>query len=77
MGVSLTWKPENPNKGEYFASGSRIHDALERAFGSPPFTLHSSDISVLYGIKACGFEEVQEIIDAIEKHDAVVIDASW
>jgi len=58
MGVSLTWRPENPNKGESFASGSWMHDALERAFSTPPFTLHRSDISVLYGIKACGFDEI-------------------
>lgn len=77
MGVSFTWKPENPNKGISFAGGSGLHGIMEEAFGGFPITLKKENISVLEGIKVCNNPDIQELIDAIYEHDAVVVEAHW
>ena len=77
MGVSLTWKPTDPTIGKSFASGSNLHKYLENAFGCFPLTLTRDHIPVLEGIKACGYDDINELISAILEHDSVDVEDHW
>lgn len=77
MSVSLTWKPTDPSTGESFSSGGRFHQALEKAFGPCPLTIGSTEVGTLKGFVACGYEDAEELIEAINAHDSIDIEAHW
>ncbi len=77
MGVSLTWKPTDPSTGESFSSGGRFHQALEKAFGPCPMTIGLRELGTLRGFVACGYEEADELIDAINANNSIDIEAYW
>ena len=77
MGVGLNWKPTDRTRGKDFAAGSQLHGILEHAFGTFPVTLTRKDIGKLEGIWFCGYQEVQELINAILEFDSVDVEAEW
>jgi len=77
MGVSLSWKPTDPSQGTSFASGSKLHSILENSFGGFPITFTNADVSKLEGIMACGYEDIQDLITAIYKHESVDVEDCW
>ena len=77
MGVSFTWLPYKPKTGKSWGSGSSLNSALEELFGSFPIILTQSDIPKLEGVKACGYEEISEIIQALYEYEKIKIEAHW
>ena len=77
MGVSLEWKPVDPKAGFGFEGGSRLHKILEDEFGGYPITLGENEFNILVGIRACGYEGVQDLIDAVSEHGRIEIDCNW
>lgn len=70
MSCCVLWKPVN-NTGKYVGSGS-FRDILDRKYGFPS-KLGWSDIPYLEGIKDCGHEEAQILIDAIRGEEQIEI----
>lgn len=77
MSVSFTWKPVDPNDGISWGAGSKLHSILEEVFGGFPITLSKKDVGVLRGISASGYKEVDELINAINEHRDIEIEAHW
>lgn len=77
MGVSLNWKPVKPDNSITFASGSAINKALIEAFGELPVRLSYPHIERLKGIRACGFEDIDDLIEALEKNEQIEVDSQY
>ncbi len=77
MGVSFTWEPVNPKKQNSFAAGSTLYKHLENAFGSFPLLLDRSHIEKLEGICCCDNHDLKCLIDAIDEHGSVRVEAHW
>ena len=77
MGVSLTWRPLNPNSGTSFAAGSTLHGYLKSGFGDYPIVFTEKDIPKLEGIIACGYDDLWDLIEAIRMHEKVEVRDHW
>lgn len=77
MGVSFTWMPYEPKHGKSWGSGSSLHSALTNLFGEFPIILKTSDISKLEGIKACGYDDIEELISALYDYEQIKIEDHW
>ena len=77
MGASIMWRPVNPKQFESCASGSRFHQALEKAFGSLPVVLSNKDIPKLEGMVAAGMEDLGELIHAIYDHETIEVSVQY
>ena len=77
MGVSFTWQPTYPDKGHSFASGSLLNTALTNAFGEFPIKLTALDIGKLEGIIACGFDDMSEVLEALNHYKEIEIKDHW
>ena len=76
MGVSITWAPVATSQASV-ASKSALFEALQNAFGNMPMNLERQHVGTLKGIRACGHQGADELIDAIHKHGEIQVDASW
>lgn len=73
----MFWKPVKPIKETCFASGSTLHKYMENAFGIFPLKLVLVDVGVLKGIKACGYDELDTLISALQEHIILEVTAEW
>ena len=62
MSCSVLWKPVKDD-GKYVGKGS-FRDVLDKKYGFPA-TLNRLDVPYLEGMRDCGHEEAQILIDAI------------
>jgi len=77
MGATLTWRPVK-NDARVWGSGSKLASILRTAFRCPlPVELGEKEIPILIGILACGHEDVQGLIDAIQEHGRVVVEVEY
>ena len=70
MTCSVLWKPVNTD-GKYVGSG-RFREILDKKYGFPA-KLTNSDIQYLEGVRDCGYDEVQVLIDAIYENIEIEI----
>ena len=77
MGVSMSWKPTDPNRGTFFAGGSTLHRILETTFRTFPTTFTEKDVGKLEGVAACGYDDLYKLITAIHEHGSVDVEAHW
>ena len=77
MSVSIGWRPVNPKQLTYISSTSSLHSALENAFGAFPLRLDAESLDTLVGIRACGYEGADGLIDAVEEKGAIEVVAEW
>ena len=77
MGVSFTWEVIGPVEEHSFGHGSTLNKVLEECFGAFPFDVNATDVGVLKGIKACGHDGIQELIDAIYEHEKIRVKSHW
>ena len=75
MSVSMTYRPHNPEHGKHFSNRSNLHKILEDTFGDFPITLCDSQIDILRGISACGYEDVDELVSAIHEFGKIKVEA--
>jgi len=77
MGALLSYRIVDPQEATCFASGGRFRTALENAFGTLPAILDRKNIPVLNGMVACGFDDFQELIDAICEYGKVEVTVEY
>jgi len=70
--IHLTWQPI---KKKNFASGSKLAEICTQLFGPFPVELNIESVSKLEAIVACGYTEMNELIDAIYKHGCIMLDS--
>ena len=71
MSSDLTWEPEQRKKGSLAYDLKR---ALQNRYaGTVDTIMDRGDISYLEGLRDGGLAEAQILIDAIEKHDRIVV----
>lgn len=71
MSCSVLWRKVDPKKGKYVGSGN-FRDILDKKFGFPA-KLNFADIPYLEGMRDCGHEEAEILIDAIREEDVIEI----
>jgi len=76
MSATVTWKPDNPESGEWAGKGA-LKEALESCFGHLPLTLDALQVPVLKGIMHGGTADAQNLIDAIEQVGAIRVEVNY
>lgn len=71
MSCTVLWRKFNPKKGKYVGRGS-FRDILDKKYGFPA-KLCQMDISYLEGMRDCGHEEAQILIDALYDEEEIEI----
>lgn len=69
MSATVYWRPEE--EGTPLSTGS-AREFLEKV---PPGRYGPKDVDYLRGLAAMGLEGAQEVIDAIERHEYIIITA--
>ncbi len=77
MSVSFTWEVVGPVQEHSFACGSSLNSALEGCFGGFPMVLTREDVPKLEGVRACGYDDLDDLISAIYEHDKVRVKSHW
>ena len=73
MSANLYWTPVNPNNKVNFSGGSTLATILTKAFGAYPVEFTEKDIPKLQGIIACGYDELEELVDVIQTHKTIEV----
>jgi len=77
MSANLYWRPNSPTSRVNFNGGSTLVASLQRAFGTFPIDLTEKDIPKLEGIKACGYDQLDDVIGAIYVHEAIQLTVEY
>jgi len=79
MSANVRWRPEEEGRDLHIRNPSALKNILNRAFDrniETEIALTDDDMDVLRGILATGVEEegIQEIIEALDIHESIVIE---
>ena len=77
MSVSLSWRPVEPNSGKVFSKSSNLQKIMEELFGDFPIVLGRDAVPKLEGVRACGYDDLQELIEALYTYENIKIVISW
>lgn len=79
MSASIYWIKVIPNEGTSIDTMAPSHfmECFERAFGNWPILLRLDSLPVLYGMKACKVQGVEEVIEALEKNSVIKLWAEF
>jgi uncharacterized protein YlzI (FlbEa/FlbD family) len=77
MSASLSWVPKPEREENFFGRGSSLEKAISETFGALPVTLNHDHIEKLEVIKNCGYEDINEVINAIYKYGRVEINSHY
>ena len=82
--LRLGWRPINPKRLTYIKSANvsstsepLLYEVFLEAFGGFPIRLDDKSIGTLRGIRACGHEGIDELIEAIHVRGIVEVVAEW
>lgn len=73
MSSTLYWRPVGGGK----SLPDAIKRALKKRFDLKNTTLQTHDLDYLNGLRDAGVEGAEELIAAIEKHEAITLSEVW
>ncbi len=73
MSANIYWIPVEPTCGESLNTMAPSHfiECMSAAFGPFPIILERMSLPVLYGMRACKLECIDDLIKNLEQHNTI------